>query len=407
MTCRDWTRAALLGVFVLVVALASGGVGFAAGWHLSSHPLPSPTASPPTTQEDVQQRFRVFWEAWDIIDREFNRDAPLDTQKMIYGALSGMVRSLGDPHTVWIEPMQAKILDQDMEGSFEGIGANVDLVDGELVIVEPLPDSPALKAGLRAGDVVVEVDGKPVKGLDLAQAVLLVRGPKGTQVRLLIRRKGEPSPFEVVVTRGKIEMPTVTYRLLDDGIAYVRLTEFNLQATTRLQAALRTVMEKKPRALILDLRGNPGGYLHIAVQVASQFIKDGVIVTEKDRDGKIAEYRAEGKGLALSIPMAVLVDSGSASAAEILAGAIQDNGRGVLIGRRTFGKGSVQAPHTLSDGSSLRVSIARWYTPKGHQIDGKGLTPDIEVPIDPSTPPEKDPVLDRAVQYLLKSQAHP
>lgn len=409
MSRRDWTKTALIAVLVVLIILASGGMGFAAGWYLSPQAMaPYPTATEPPQQEDIQQRFRVFWEAWDILERDFNRDEPLDSQKMIYGAISGMVRALGDPHTVFVEPIQARIFDQDLEGSFEGIGATVDLVDGHLLIVEPLADSPALKAGLRPGDIILQADAKPLQGLDLTQAISLIRGPKGTEVRLLVRREGIVEPFEVRVTRDKIELPTVSYRMLDHDIAYVRLTEFNSQATIRLQAALRALMDQEPTGLIFDLRGNPGGYLHIAVQVASQFVREGVIVTEKDRSGKVTRYQAESGGLALDIPLVVLVDSGSASASEIVAGAIQDAGRGTLIGRRTFGKGSVQVAHKLSDGSSLRVSIARWYTPKGHQLDGEGLTPEIVVPADAADQQTGgDLILDQAVQYLTDPQNRP
>lgn len=405
MSYRDWTRTALVAILVLIVVVASGAMGFAAGWYLGPQAKPSPT---PSATDDVQQRFRIFWEAWGVIERDFNRDGPLDAQEMIYGATRGMVESLGDPYTVFAEPAQAKIFDQDLEGSFEGIGATVDVIEGFLVIVEPLQDSPAAKAGLLAGDVVLQADGVPLQGMDLMEAIALIRGPKGSQLRLLVRRHGVPDPFEVMVTRDKIDLPTVSYKMLDDEIAYVRLTEFNNQATARLVAALKAVMAQKPRALIFDLRGNPGGYLHIAVQVGSQFIGEGVIVSEKDRSNKVTEYTAEGKGLALDVPLVVLVDGGSASAAEIVAGAIQDSGRGVLIGRPTFGKGSVQTSHTLSDGSSVRVSIARWYTPKGHQLDKDGLTPEIIVPLpDPGQAPSGDAVLERALQYLVAPQPTP
>lgn len=397
MNYRDWTRTALVAVLVLVVILTSSGMGFAAGWYLRPNVSPTPA---PASQSDIQQRFQIFWEAWNVIERDFNRDDPLDTQKMIYGAVSGMVRALGDPYTVFVEPAQAKIFDEDLEGSFEGIGATVDVVEGYLVIIETLQGSPAEQAGLRAGDIVLQADGKSLEGLDLMQAIAMIRGPKGSQVRLLIQRRDVAEPFEVSVVRAKIDLPTVSYRLLDNGIGYVRLTEFNNQATARLQGALREIMARKPKGLIFDMRGNPGGYLHIAVQVASQFIRDGVIVTEKDHDGKVTEYKAEGRGLAFDVPLVVLVDGGSASAAEIVAGAIQDSGRGILIGRQTYGKGSVQTSHNFGDGSSLRVSIARWYTPKGHQLDGKGLTPEIAVPLDPNKPAGEDAVLDRAIQHL-------
>lgn len=405
MSYKDWTRAALIAVLILFVVVASSGMSFAAGWYLSPRATPSPT--PAAAQADVEQRFGIFWEVWAILEREFNRDAPLNAQKMIYGAIEGAVRSLGDPYTRFEEPAEARYFDQDLEGSFEGIGATVDIVDGYLVIVEPLKDSPALKAGLQPGDIILEVDGNSIEGMDLIDAINVIRGPDGSEVRLLIRRQGVAEPFVVTVTRGRIQLPTVTYRELSSGVAYVQLAEFNSQATVQLQAALREALAKKPCALIFDLRGNPGGYLHIAVQVASQFIREGVIVTEKDSKGKSTEYRAEGHGLAYDVPLAVLVDGGSASASEIVAGAIQELGRGTVIGRRTFGKGSVQVSHSFPDGSALRVTVARWYTPKGRQIDHQGLTPDVDVPWDANTPAGADPVLNRAVEFLTALQPLP
>ncbi|HOG47987.1 MAG TPA: PDZ domain-containing protein, partial [Anaerolineae bacterium] len=236
MSSQDRTRMALVIVLVLAIVVAAGGTGFAAGWFLSPRIPLAPAAS--ASQADLQQRFQLFWEAWSVIDREFNRDGPIDLQKAVYGAISGAVQSLGDPYTAFSPPAQAKILAQDLEGCFEGIGATVDLVDGLLTVVQPLEGSPAFKAGLLSNDVVLEVDGTPLKGMDLTQAIALIRGPKGSQVRLLIRREGMAEPFEVVLTRERIDLPTVSYHMLDDGIAYVRLAEFNSQATVRLQAAL-------------------------------------------------------------------------------------------------------------------------------------------------------------------------
>ncbi len=396
MSCNKWTRTALILLLALAMMAASGATGFAAGWYLKGASSPTRASVP----HDVQERFDIFWQVWGILEDEYDREGPLDTQKMIYGAIDGMVRSLGDPATAFSEPSETKVLEQDLQGTFFGIGASVDLIAGRLVIVEPLKDSPAAKAGLRPGDVILEVDGRPMEGIDLTEAVALIRGPEGTQVRLLIGREGEAQPFEVVLVRARVELPTISYRMLGDGIAYVRLFEFNGQASLRMKEALRALLAESPRALILDLRGNPGGYLHIAVEVASQFIPRGLIVTEKDHTGKVTEHKATGDGLALDLPLVVLVDGGSASAAEIVAGAVQDTGRGVLIGRPTFGKGSVQTTHTFRDGSSLRVTIARWRTPNGRQLDREGLTPDIVVPYDPDQPADADPVLERALEYL-------
>ena len=322
---------------------------------------------------------------------------------MTYGAIRGVLMAIGDDGTSFIDPQHAAILREDITGGFEGIGAVVNMLpNGRLVIVEPLPGRPAARAGIQRGDLVLKVDDTPIQNMTLIEAVSLIRGPAGTKVRLTILRRGVKEPFEVVVVRERIELEVVESRMLEDDIAYVRLTEFNARATQELREALQELMAQKPRGLILDLRGNPGGFLQTSVEVASQFLDRGLVLIERGRGDLEREYPVEGGGLATQVPLVVLVDAGSASASEIVAGAIQDNGRGILIGERTFGKGSVQLPHTLSDGSELRVTIARWFTPKGREIQGVGIIPDIEVEMtQEDLEAGRDPQLERAVEYLL------
>jgi carboxyl-terminal processing protease len=290
-----------------------------------------------------------------------------------------------------------------MQGSFEGIGATVEMRDGELVIVRPLPNSPALEAGLQAGDAILSVDGEPLEGKDIMEAISLIRGPKGTAVELLVRRKGKEESFVVSVKREKVDLPTVESRMIKD-VAYIRLTEFNAAAKERMHRDLEELFEQDPVGLVLDLRGNPGGYLNEAVDVASEFLPKGVLLlTERQRGKDEKEYRVKQAGIATEIPLVVLVNEGSASASEIVAGSIRDNDRGTLIGQQTFGKGSVQNTHTLQDGSSLRVTVARWYLPDGQNLDGNGITPDIQVPLTAEeAAADKDPQLDRAVEYLME-----
>jgi len=381
---------ALLAMMVLSIAFLAG---FWCG--ASEAPFLSPAGAEPP-------EFEVFWEAWRILEREFYGDLP-EPREMTYGAIRGVISLLNDAHTVFIDPERAAILEQDITGSFEGIGALVDMrEDGKLVIVEPFEGMPAAKAGLRRGDVILKVNDTPIQNMTVFEAVALIRGPAGTAVRLTIQREGVPEPFEVTVIRQKIEIPVLTSRMLEHSIAYIKLTEFNAQADEKLEVALKALLVQNPRGLILDLRDNPGGLLDEAIEVASEFIDEGNILQERFKGGQVKDYPAQKGGIALDIPLVVLVDRGTASASEIVAGAIQDYGRGILVGERTFGKGSVQLPHTLRDGSQLRVTVARWFTPKGRLIHGQGLEPDIVVErTEEDVLAGRDPQLERAIQFLL------
>ena len=352
---------------------------------------------------DRREQGELLWEIWDILDREYLDPDTLDQDTMIHGAAAGLVASLGDPPTAYVEPASAAIMTQDMQGSFEGIGATVDMVEGQLVIVRPLPGSPAEKAGLKTGDVVLAVDGASLEGKTVTEAITLIRGPKGSVVRLLIEREGTSEPFVVLVKRDRVDLPVVETRVLDGRVAYLKLTEFNAVSPGRVRDGLDDLMREKPVGLILDLRGNPGGFLQSAVDVASEFFpRDTLLLTEEERGKPTEAFRARRAGAATTIPLAVLIDVGSASASEIVAGAIQENGRGTLVGATTYGKGSVQNAHTLSDGSGLRVTVAKWYLPSGRNLDGNGLEPDIAVErTAEDVAADRDPQLDAARAFLL------
>ena len=388
---------------IVVITVLLMGSSFAAGIGVCLYLAPANRYPGGDIPQEYQDRFAIFWEAWDIIEREFyHPQKEPDPQEMIYGAVGGMIASMGDRHTTFVEPAQTSIWEEDLQGSFEGIGANVSMVDGRLVITCPLAGSPAEKAGLQANDVVLEVDGVKIENLDLLEAISLIRGPKGTIVHLKISREGQSEPFEVAIKREKIDLPTVESEMLDGGIGYLRLTEFNARATSLMRDTLKQLLDQEARGMVLDLRSNPGGYLQTAVEIGSQFIDEGIILIERGKNGVEREYRARKGGVATQIPLVVLVDGRTASASEIVAGAIQDHGRGVLVGQPTYGKGSVQESHHLSDGSSLRVTTARWYTPNDREIDEQGLTPDIVVEFTPEDVAEgRDPQLDRAREYLL------
>ena len=325
-----------------------------------------------------------------------------DVDKLTYGAINGVMFRLGDDYTYLRSPEEATFFNEGLNGSFEGIGARVaEAEEGGVRIVEPFEGQPAWNAGIRRGDVILAVDGKDVTKLQLNEAISLIRGPKGTKIALTVKSP-EQEPRDVEVVRDRIQVPVVEHKILDNGLAYLRLGEFSAPSTDQVRIALDEMLATNPPGLILDLRGNPGGFLRTAVDISSEFVPDGAILIERFKDGKEEIYPASGDGRALTIPLVVLVNEGSASASEILAGAIQDSGRGVLIGETTFGKGLVQLPRELSDGSQLSITTAYWFTPNDRQINGEGLEPDIKVErTDKDIEADKDPQLDKAIDYLL------
>lgn len=390
---------------IILLALLLAMTIFVAGFGVGRYVMPSRERLVDDVAAKYEAQFRIFWEAWRIIEDEFYSEKGLDYQAMIYGAVRGMVASLGDPHTAFLTPAQADLLTQDLQGSFGGIGVTISATeDGYLQVVRLLPGGPAEDSTLKPGDTILEVDGTSIKGMDMMQAISLIRGPEGTVVRLLVRHVADGSLEEVVFTRARIQIPTVESKMLDNDIAYLRLWEFNDRAASLVRERLQSLLESDPRGLILDLRGNPGGYLHIVEEIANEFIPEGLLLIERSSDGQEIRHQASGRGIATSIPLVVLVDGGSASASEILAGAIQDQKRGILIGEHTYGKGSVQITERLSDRSGLSVTIRRWYTPADRAIDGTGLTPDIEVEItQEDLEAQRDPQLERAISYLLET----
>jgi carboxyl-terminal processing protease len=338
-----------------------------------------------------------------ILRDEFIDPSAMDADKMRFGAASGYVSALGDAHTVFVEPSTAEIMEQDMQGSFAGIGATLDQDDaGRLLIVRVLPNSPALGAGVQAGDVILAVDGQSMQGKTVMDAVRVIRGPKDTTVRLRLERKGQPEPVEITIKRDKVELPIVETKTLPGDIAYLRLSEFNAVSYDRVHEALNTLLAQKPKGLVFDLRGNPGGYLEMSVRIAGEFLpRNTLVLTERQRDSAPQEYRVRGQGAALQIPMVVLVNRASASASEIVAGALQAHQRATVVGEKSYGKGSVQNPHRLADGSSLRVTIAKWDLPNGQNLDGNGITPTIEVPLTKEDlAAGKDTQLERAAELL-------
>jgi carboxyl-terminal processing protease len=370
-------------------------------------PTPAPTSTPlpiPTPANADEEAFQLFWEAWAIVQRDYYGELP-DEREVTYAAIRGMLSALDDPFTTFIEPKEAAIRAEDDTGEYEGIGAYVDMdEDGKLVIVEPFEGSPAEAAGLQAGDRVIAVDGVSIIGMSLHEAISLVRGPAGSEVILLVEREGVAEPFEATVTRERFELEIVDVEMLEDGIGYIRLREFGSKASEKMEAGLEELLAQNPRGIVFDLRYNPGGWLDQALKVADLFLDDGVILTQRWKDGSEEVFRAHEGDIGEDVPLVVLVDRGSASASEIVAGALQDHGRAILIGENTFGKGAVQTVHTLSDGSQLIVTSAMWFTPNNQPIHGQGLTPDIEVLYPEELEAGEDPQLERAIEYFLTGE---
>jgi carboxyl-terminal processing protease len=396
-----------LGLFLAAI-IAAGS--FVAGmvFYANVYDKPAPpvivSQTPEPVEGDIPVEFATFWEAWLFLNEQFYGEIPPDNER-VYGAIRGMVASFGDQHTGFIDPIRAAVFSEDISGSFEGIGATIRLDEfGRLMIADPMPGSPALKAGLRPGDFIMEVDGQSLEGLSLYEDVLLIRGPAGSTVVLTIFREGEIEPFDVSIERATIEIEIVESELLENNVGYVRLAQFSQDAAGITGDAIESLLDQGATAIIFDLRSNPGGLLSEAVDVSALFIEEGPVVIERLKNGEERLFDARrSRHAALDIPLVVLINGGSASASEIVAGAIQDYERGTVIGQQTFGKGSVQLPHTLSDGSELRVTVAEWLTPLGRQIHGEGITPDIEVEMTfEDVEQELDPQLDAAIEFLSK-----
>lgn len=391
-----------LALVLVLVGMSAYMAGFGVHW-LSYHreELQGIQAAFQHRRAEEVPEFEVFWEAWGHVEQDFFGELP-DDGTLTYGAVRGMLQALDDPYTFFIEPPDHELEQAQLKGRHGGIGAEYVLAEGYLVVVAVLEDSSAMRAGIRTDDVIIKVDGADVLGLSQSEATMLIRsGAPGSQVTLTILREGEVKPLSVTVVRQQIEVPTVIWELKEDDIGYVRVSFFGERTNQELARALEELKRMGARKLVLDLRDNPGGMITAAVDVAGQFIDTGVVFYERDKDGNDKVFSARRGGVAVDLPLAVLVNGGTASASEIVAGAVQDYERGVLIGERTFGKGSLQSIHELSDNSSVHVTIAHWLTPHRHEIEGAGLQPDSTV----ARPPEvidrgEDPQLAAALRYL-------
>jgi carboxyl-terminal processing protease len=373
------------------------GLGFLAG---ASHPATTALAQNGQSA-DTEKLFAPFWEAWDSLHNQYVD--PLDDDTLMQGAITGMMAAVGDRHTAYMDPQLFRSLTSELSGSFEGIGATVkkDTATGGLAILSTIAGSPARTAGLHVGDIIMTVEGQDITTLPETQIIGKVRGPAGTTVKLGLLRKGEKQIIELTITRARINLPTVTTALYPGDIGYVKLAEFTDTAARDLHNALASLKADRLKGLVFDLRDDPGGGLITAINVASEFIKSGNIVIEGGKAGtKDIIYRSTGRTSAPNVPMVVLINESSASASELVAGALHDRGRAILVGVRSFGKGSVQQWSSLSNGGGLRITIAHFFTPTGRVINEVGLTPDIVVPWDQEANPDYDVQLAEAIRVL-------
>jgi carboxyl-terminal processing protease len=345
--------------------------------------------------------FKLFWQVWDKLKEKYVDKSKINDKQLFYGAIRGMVASVGDPYTVFMDPKISTEFSQDLAGTFEGIGAEVGIKNNTLTIIAPLPDMPAEKAGLRSGDKIISIDKTSTANLTVDEAVNKIRGPKGTEVTLSIFREGFEKPKDYVIKRDKIIVKSVRTTFRPDKVFVIEITNFNDDTLNLFNDAVNEALKDNPKGIILDLRNDPGGYLETAIEVASEWVDNGVIVSEAFTDQKKNDYLSRGRARLKDVRTVVLVNQGSASASEIVAGALQDHGKATIIGKQTFGKGSVQTLEDFSDGSSLKVTVAKWLTPKGNNITEKGITPDIAVDLtEQDYNANKDPQLNKALEVL-------
>jgi len=345
--------------------------------------------------------YNLFLDVLETIKNKYVNQ-PVSERDLFYGALKGLVSGLKDPYSIFLEPDLADKFKTELSGTFEGIGAEISEKKGRIVIIAPLEGTPADRAGLKAGDEIYSIDNEDTTGMVVDEAVSKIRGKRGTSVKLLILRKGWEKPKEFVIVRDVIKIKTVSYEVKKNGIVYLRLSYFNENTVSEFDNAIRKILSLSPKGLILDLRNNPGGYLYAAVEIAGRWLGDKVVVIEKGRDNKEIEHRASGEAKFSNLPTIILVNQGSASGSEILAGALQDYGVAKLLGEKTFGKGSVQELVEFKDGSMVKITVAHWLTPQKREIEEKGIEPDIKVELtEKDIEEEKDPQLEKAIELLL------
>ncbi len=347
---------------------------------------------------EFPEEFAPLLEVYEALREDHISSRDLDPERLTQGAIRGMLQSLDDPHAVYMNPDQWSLESTKYAGSFEGIGAEVTMREGQIIIVKPIPDTPADKAGIQPGDIILQVDGESTRGLLLMEAIAKIRGPQGTPVDLLVQRRSTPEPVALTIIRGTVKVPSLNLRVMTGGIGHLQVYTFSQNTGDEMKKAFETIERNRVKGVILDLRNNLGGLVSAGVEVTSAFVDSGLVLYQIDGEGNRKDYGVRPGANGKEIPLVVLVNEFSASASEFVAGALRDHDRALLIGTKTYGKGSVNVPLALADGSGVFYTIARWYTPKGTLIEGEGIEPDIESLPDPEG--VDDPQLDKAIEVL-------
>jgi len=397
---RESSTPKYIGLTVLILFV------FMLGWNIGVNHTYQNNGSATNTVTDSNGKaetvnMQIFWDAWNILNGKYVDQDKLVSQEMVYGAIRGMVAAIGDPYTAFMTPKENREFQEDLNGHLEGIGAEITLKNGMLTVVSPLKNSPAKNAGIQPEDVISEIEGESTQDMTLEEAVKKIRGTEGTSVALTIIRDGHDAPIKISIRRAAINVNSVDWKMIGK-IAYIEINQFGTNTKAEFSKAINDILPQRPTGVILDLRFNGGGYLDGAVDIASEFLPKEKVVTIKKRNPEEDEViYVNGQARMANLPLVVIINKGSASASEIVAGAIQDHKRGTIIGEQSFGKGTVQEVQNLIGGASLRVTIAKWYTPNDNNISETGITPDIVVERTAEDfEGSHDPQLDAALKYL-------
>ncbi len=402
MDYRNGTRPSFATAVIGILAIAlAGTAGYAIGTERPKTVVVQGVANMASDAVSAGD-FAVFWDAWKGIESSYVGVGEVKKRDLIYGAASGLVASLKDPYSVFMTPEDSKRFSEDLNGNYGGIGPEIGNKNEQLIVIPPLNDSPAEKSGLLSGDRLLEINASSTAGIAINDAVKMIRGPKGTAVSFTVGRSGKEKPLTIRVTRDTIRIPVLEWKMEEGKIAHIQLFTFSESSASLMRTALHEAKEAGAKGIILDMRNNPGGYLDAAIAMAGYFMEPGkVVVFEEFRNGRRDSFETEGAPIVAGLPIAILMNAGSASASEILAGALKDNEGAPIVGEKSFGKGTVQELMTLRDGSELKLTIAHWILPKGMQIDKNGIVPDVPVKIsDEDREGKRDPQLEKALELV-------